>query len=152
MCCDQTSELADISFGDAWNLGIPEGIGSTIVVARTKKGQDAVLKAKSNGAISLTPATAGQVKQSQLQKLYFKKKGLRARLKFYRNKPEIDADLLDPDISDYFLAFAPCFVSSLSDNFLARALVSRLPQGLLFLYMIPVDHLLHKKLQKWKVA
>jgi hypothetical protein len=152
MCCDHTSELADISVGDPWNLGVPEGIGSSIVVARTKKGQSVLCEASADGSISLESATARQVKQSQLQMLYFKKKGVQARLKFYRNKARIDADLLDPDFSDHFLALAPCLVSSLSQNVLARMLVRRLPQGLLLLYTLPLNRLWQKKLQKWKVT
>jgi coenzyme F420 hydrogenase subunit beta len=151
MCCDHTCELADISFGDAWNLGLPEGVGSSAVVARTKKGQDLLQEANAKGVLTIEPATVEQVKQSQLQMLYVKKKVLKARMKLYRTKVEIDADLIDPDASDYLLALAPCFVNALSQTGLVRTLVNRVPQRLLLLYMLPVNHLFYKKLQKWKV-
>jgi len=152
MCCDQTCELADISFGDPWNLGLPEGIGNSTVVARTKKGQDLLEEANAKGVLTIEPATVDQVKQSQLQMLYLKKKVLKARMKLYRTKVEIDADLIDPDASDYLLALAPCFVNAVSQNSLARALVNRVPQRLLLLYTLPVNHLFYKKLQKFEVS
>jgi coenzyme F420 hydrogenase subunit beta len=150
LCCDLTSELADVSFGDPWNLDIPQGAGSSIVVARSEKGRNLLQEAEATGIVDLRHAVADQVKQSQLRMLYVKKRLLKARMKLYGTKVKINADLIDPDLSDYVLAFVPCFVSTLSQNRLARMVASRLPQDLLLLYTRPTNRLLQNKLQKWK--
>ena len=81
MCPDETNELADISFGDAW---LPESKnernGESIVVTRTGKGEEILSLAYSSGAISLWPVKGEKVKRSQAEPLKFKKDDITIRL------------------------------------------------------------------------
>jgi coenzyme F420 hydrogenase subunit beta len=85
MCPDQTAELADISFGDAW---LPEfkkeKKGMSIVVTRTNAGEALIKHAESAKKISLTPAVIEKVVESQRVNLKFKKNDLNSRLSFLK--------------------------------------------------------------------
>jgi len=85
MCPDQTAELADISLGDAW---LPEfrsdKIGRSIVVCRTKFGQDVLEKATQSKVICLKQVDAEKVWQSQKANLKFKKSDFAQRLSLLR--------------------------------------------------------------------
>ena len=80
-CPDQAAELADISFGDAW---LPElkndKKGSSIIVSRTKEGENLLSEALAAKAISIKSVTIDKVKQSQFGNLKFKKDDLPDRL------------------------------------------------------------------------
>lgn len=81
MCFDETNEMSDISFGDAW---LPESKdernGESIVVARTLKGQETLSFAYSARAIFLKPIKCDKVRQSQAEPLKFKKDDIETRL------------------------------------------------------------------------
>ena len=85
MCPDQTAELADISFGDAW---LPEfkkeRRGMSIIISRTKTGQSLLNHAVSAKKVSLTDVNIKKVNQSQSVNLKFKKNDLSFRLSFLR--------------------------------------------------------------------
>ena len=61
VCCDQTAELADLSFGDA---RLPETRGETagksLVVSRTGAGENLLRRAESTGKLELSEVTAEQ--------------------------------------------------------------------------------------------
>jgi coenzyme F420 hydrogenase subunit beta len=81
MCPDQTSELADISLGDAWLPELKyEKSGESIIITRTKAGEDILALAASAQAISIKRVDAEKVKQSQAVNLTFKKNDLTSRL------------------------------------------------------------------------
>lgn len=81
MCPDHTSELADVSLGDAWLPELAhETSGESIVVARTKAGDDFLTLARREGAVSLTRVESAKVRQAQAEPLKFKKGDLRGRL------------------------------------------------------------------------
>ena len=81
MCPDETNELADVSFGDAW---LPEfkcdKSGQSIVVARTENGKRILELAHSEGCIWLKSISPEQVKRSQAHPLKFKKCDFETRL------------------------------------------------------------------------
>ena len=85
MCPDQTAELADISFGDAW---LPEmkhdKSGMSIIISRTRAGQSLLDQAAGGRSITLTPVGVEKVIQSQFTNLKFKKNDLNSRLSFLR--------------------------------------------------------------------
>lgn len=101
LCSDQTNELADISLGDAW---LPElmknGKGESIILARTKVGEKILRKAKQKGKIMVTRVDSNEVIRSQRSPLYFKKKGLIARISVMKllgkRVPKISSKLLRP--------------------------------------------------------
>ena len=82
LCCDQTAELADISFGDAW---LPELMGNTngfsVIVSRTKVGDNILQKMAHVQTINLCKSTIDKVKQSQYGLLL--RKNLKTRLQFH---------------------------------------------------------------------
>jgi coenzyme F420 hydrogenase subunit beta len=81
MCPDQASELADISLGDAWLPELKdEKRGESIIVTRTKIGEDILAFASSAKAISVKPVHPNKVEQSQIVNLKFKKGDLAHRL------------------------------------------------------------------------
>lgn len=81
MCPDFTNELADVSVGDAW---LPEfkndKIGTSIIIARTKRGEDLLNFAWSDQAIFLEPIKFDEVLRSQQDPLKFKKNDFAVRL------------------------------------------------------------------------
>ncbi len=81
MCPDQVAELADISLGDAW---LPEfrsdEVGRSLIVFRTKLGQDVLEKARQFKALYVEQVDVEKVLQSQRVNLKFKKHDLAQRL------------------------------------------------------------------------
>ena len=108
MCPDETNELADISLGDAW---LPElkndKNGQSIVVARTKNGEDILNLACDAGVVFLKPVGREKVRETQREPLKFKKDDLEIRLALIKHSgmktPEFDPK---PNSSRSFFAFA----------------------------------------------
>lgn len=105
-CNDCTSELADISFGDAW---LPEfkddKIGRSIIISRTQKGEEILQRAKKEKVIQLNPISSKKIISSQIVMFYLKKKNLRACMNLFQKKISI-SNTLKPDLLDYLLAFS----------------------------------------------
>jgi coenzyme F420 hydrogenase subunit beta len=84
VCCDQSAELADLSFGDAW---LPEflndNFGTSIVISRTQIGEDLLLRAKSKDSVFLNVINALKVAKSQGM-MRFKKNGLGVRVRMFK--------------------------------------------------------------------
>jgi coenzyme F420 hydrogenase subunit beta len=84
LCCDGTSELADISFGDAW---LPElsndRIGTSIIVARTQDGERILQEASRSKKVHLKRVNALEVLRSQGM-MRFKKNALPIRSALFR--------------------------------------------------------------------
>jgi coenzyme F420 hydrogenase subunit beta len=105
LCCDETAELADISFGDAW---LPEfskdRIGTSIAVVRTSIGERVLQEAMLKKKIELRKLDCNKVIRSQ-GKMHFKKNGLRVR--FFMTKlqgkmtPVYAQKLPKPNLIDY---------------------------------------------------
>jgi len=85
MCPDQTAELADISFGDAW---LPEfkneRKGMSIIISRTKNGEYLLNSMVKANRVSLTKGSIKKVEESQSVNLKLKKNDLSFRLNFLR--------------------------------------------------------------------
>lgn len=81
VCDDATSELSDISLGDAWlpQIRQVEKCGVSIVISRTDKGEKLLTSAYRDGYINLKRLQPKYAVQSQSSALLFKKKHLRAR-------------------------------------------------------------------------
>jgi coenzyme F420 hydrogenase subunit beta len=79
ICPDGLGEVADISCGDAWNRYDAAGdIGRSLILARTKRGQDILERADRSGYIKLLPSSAEDVEKAQ--GLIERRKQLRGRL------------------------------------------------------------------------
>ena len=79
LCYDFSAELADISFGDAWNLS-KNGMGVSLIISRDKAGDELLKKARAKGKIELEAVSTEKVIRSQEGSLYFKKDSLAERL------------------------------------------------------------------------
>jgi len=77
VCSDPTAELADISFGDAWLREMSrEKIGKSILVSRSKIGEEILHNAQSEGKIEILKVDPDKVVRSQREIIFLKKKCL----------------------------------------------------------------------------
>ena len=90
LCCDPTSELADISCGDPWlpEVLANEKTGKSIIISRTEIGEMLCSKATRNGYVGIERTSSGKVKQSG-NMMQTKKKDVKVRFLIHRmfNKP-----------------------------------------------------------------
>lgn len=130
MCPDETNELADISCGDAW---LPEfkseKVGESVVMVRSRAGEEILNQADSTGVISLKPINPEKVQFSQAEPLRFKKDDFEVRLALLKssgsNIPVFKGEM---GTSHSFLSwvrnlFALLNVSFSENRFLERFLV-----------------------------
>jgi len=81
MCPDETNELADISCGDAWLPEVKgEKVGESVVMVRSRAGEEILNRAGSAGVIWLMPIYPAKVRFSQAEPLRFKKDDFEVRL------------------------------------------------------------------------
>ncbi|WP_338834798.1 hypothetical protein MHLNE_11080 [Moorella humiferrea] len=115
LCCDQSCELADISFGDAWLKEFREkdNVGHSLIVVRTKEGEYILKKAKAENRVLVEMIDPSKVIQSQKDVLRFKKKTLNVYMEIRKLKrmpvPKYNTQLASPGIFDYVLAFLFAF-------------------------------------------
>ncbi|MGB6370883.1 MAG: Coenzyme F420 hydrogenase/dehydrogenase, beta subunit C-terminal domain [Atribacterota bacterium] len=86
LCNDLTAEFTDISFGDAWlpEIVSKEQVGKSIIISRTKQGEELLNAANSDGYIELSQIEPEKVIQSQKTFLHFKKINLKERIRLRR--------------------------------------------------------------------
>ena len=151
MCCDQASELADISFGDAW---LPElnsdKVGKSVIVSRTTIGEQLLEKARDKNLIELNRVTVTEVKQSQMMSLYFKKRALKARLWLFRKKPALNTRLLESERLDYLSSLFSYLSHKVSQNRILRSLLMHTPTKVLTLCKMPSNVIYSRMLQSFK--
>jgi coenzyme F420 hydrogenase subunit beta len=83
LCCDQTNEFSDISFGDAWLPDITGNqAGMSIIVSRTENGEHLIQSACSNQSIQIKAISLADTIKSQLPLLKFKKSNKNLRFFF----------------------------------------------------------------------
>lgn len=149
MCSDNLNELADISFGDAWLSELSgDKIGKSIIMSRTNVGEQFLHDAMSENIVGLESATADDVKRSQLDIIHLKKKCLKARLNIFRSRPLFNANLLEPDVTDFLLSFFLCFNHLISQNRALRMLLEHTPRRLLSYYHMPYNMINAGKIQE----
>jgi len=142
MCPDETNELADISLGDAW---IPELKGETkgesVVVVRTKKGEEILDSALSAGVITLKPIRCEMVKNSQAEPLKFKKNDIGVRLAMIESSGQktpnfnsIPCSSSSRSIFAFVRSFFVFFNVQISENKILEKLLISVPFPILRLY------------------
>jgi coenzyme F420 hydrogenase subunit beta len=88
-CRDVTSELADISFGDAWlpEIVANERQGKSVVTSRSEAGETMLQTASSRGNIEISAVAARDIIRSQRTFLHFKKVNIHSRQRWkFREK------------------------------------------------------------------
>jgi len=147
VCTDQTSELADLSFGDAW---LPEvcGIenkGESIVISRTQRGESLLVTAIKNRIIRLSRVSSEKTVLSQKAPLLFKKRnfGARTHLLAIINKrvPLNNSPLVELTSLDFLSALLSLLTAYISSSKLFRFIFPYIPQKIMFFYRMA-----HKKL------
>ncbi len=87
-CDDVTSELADISIGDAWIKPFTEDWrGNNIIITRSKKAQEIIDFGVKSGELLLDPISTNQVYTSQKSNFEHRRIGLAYRLYLNSNRP-----------------------------------------------------------------
>jgi len=80
-CDDVTTELADISLGDAWLKPYDsDGAGNNIIIARSQLADELLMAGVNAGELNLSQATLDQIKQSQQGSFNHRHNGLHYRL------------------------------------------------------------------------
>lgn len=147
-CSDGVSELADISFGDAW---LPEyshdKMGKSIIISKNMKGEELLKRMKTDDVIELNKISVGDVVRSQTEMFYFKKKNLEARCKLYRIVP-CPNNIMKSNSTDYLLALFPCFISYTTSNPKFSKILQNIPFKLIHLYMKVFNKLVSKNSEK----
>lgn len=131
MCPDETNELADISLGDAWLSELKnDKNGQSIVVARTKHGEDILNLACDTGVVFLKPIRSEKVRRAQSEPLKFKKDDLETRLALIEHSgmktPEFDPK---PNSSRSFFAYARNLFVFLNFRSSEKQIIKRLLVG-----------------------
>lgn len=138
LCPDMTSELADISFGDAW---LPEykndKSGMSILISRNSIGDELLNPALENNTINLKEISKDDVINSQVQLLY-KKRGINARIRLMKlfNKPVpiYDTPLEKASSIDYLVGLISYFNIFIASTQIGSFLLVKTPSQILKLY------------------
>lgn len=111
LCMDQTSELADLSFGDAW---LPEvldedQLGESLLIVRSPVGAQLIREAVERHVLELSELSPNRIVESQRWPLYFKKRLVSAKYELLaaRRFDTGGTALGDPDLTqvDHWLAY-----------------------------------------------
>lgn len=138
LCNDLTAELSDISFGDAWlpEIVSKEQAGKSIIISRTKIGEELLNAANSNGYIELSQIEPEKVFQSQRTFLYSKKVNLGERIKlrrlFGKKSPQISMSKTKISTYNKFVALFSLINSYLGSKF--EPLLRYIPLKILRMY------------------
>jgi len=138
LCNDLTAELSDISFGDAWlpEIVSKEQVGKSIIISRTKIGENLLNAANSDEYIELSQIRPEKVIQSQKTFLHFKKINLKDRIKlrklFGKKSPQISMHKTKISSYNKFVALLSLTNSHLGSKF--EFLLRHIPVKILRMY------------------
>lgn len=136
LCPDPLSQLADISFGDAWISEIMSSDikGTSVCISRTLKGDGLLKKAALEKKIILQKMTSKQFKE--IIPSMFRLRRIKAVKRITsKKKPMFYMDLPDPSILDHIIVLV-----SLFNNLLAN-------HGKLWKFILPISSI-EQQLQK----
>ena len=138
LCSDQTCELSDISFGDAWLPELTDDkIGTSILISRNKIGEELLQSAILKKRIELDKISSNKLAQSQGM-MRFKKNDLKVRISLFKllgkGVPIYNSELLKPRLSAYLtniLIYLHVFIASKRH---LRSLLKYVPFSVLKIY------------------
>ncbi len=122
LCNDLSSELADLSFGDAWLPEIikEDNIGTSIVISRTDLGENLLKMGVMEKKINIKEISHEKVIQSQKGYSYIKKVNIYSRLKlynlFFKIKYPHEKISVNKNVHDKFLALILLFSSYIGNK------------------------------------
>jgi coenzyme F420 hydrogenase subunit beta len=79
LCIDHTAGFADISVGDPWLPGFTDPLGSSVIISRTKNGENILSKMKNVKVIDIQRMPVEKVVESQVDAILYKKSNLSPR-------------------------------------------------------------------------
>jgi len=127
LCVDATSELSDISVGDPWLPGFKnERFGKSVIIARTRKAEALLNRAKLKGEISLSNMKCDHVKQSQMFNLKSKKRTVATHMSILKSLGKPVLYTIPPPVSQGI----GCYLSS-ALTVLTKVLASHKPFSLM---------------------
>lgn len=86
-CDDVTTELADVSLGDAWITPYnKDGLGNSVVISRSALADDLIKSGIASGDLKLDVLDLGRIKSSQQGSFNHRHKGLLFRLNYAKKK------------------------------------------------------------------
>ena len=109
VCTDQTAEVADISFGDAWlpEIKRDDKVGTSIIISRSRHGEKILQQMMRKRKVVLRPISAEKVIESQ-GGLSGKKRDVKALFALSKllckNVPIYNQELLEPKFNAYLIA------------------------------------------------
>lgn len=155
LCRDHTSELADISFGDAW---LPEVMkandaGESVIITRTPIGERVIREAVKRDELQVSELSADKIVESQCWPLYSKKRLICSRRDLLAEKRfDVDNDY-EPFFSlteiEHWLARRAWFNAVNSCRPFMPALLSRLPLRLVRAYSKHYSQKLYQEASIW---
>jgi len=144
LCSDLLNEMSDISFADAYlpNTMKNDKIGTSIAIARTRGGEELIKAAASNNEIEVFALSPEDVIQSQLFMTIFKKRNIKARVRFLKvfgktiptTLKENTDIFLNPTLLDYIAVPIPYINLFISKNKLLRYILEHIPLKILAFY------------------
>lgn len=126
-CSDHTNLMSDLSFGDAWIPSImkTDTVGSSLVIARTKKGSSLLRDAEDDGSIILREITIKNLLESQ-RSIFYKKSFVSSARSLIQKKMKFSPKK--------YAGLLPLIHAKIARNSIARNLIYVLPKNLLGKY------------------
>ncbi len=135
LCADLAAEGADISVADAWNGENGAGLGSSLVVSRTDRGESIVADLAARGIIDAEEIELDQALTMHAHGLDLKKTGALLRIQSLkrqgRSAPEYDLPEPNPPISRRLAEVLVSVHFRLLRTRPARWILDRIPFGLI---------------------
>lgn len=125
---DFTNELTDISVGDAWHPKYEkEGKGYSVILSRSKQGEEILQEMKQNNAIALELIPLEQAMDMHGHMLDFKKRGSFIRNNWRKVKPDYGYKPLKIHFSRYCIEAVLYCIFTIAKTKPARWVVEHLP-------------------------
>ena len=126
-CSDHTNLMSDLSFGDAWLPSImkTDTVGSSLVIARTKKGLSLLKEAEDDRSIILREITINDLLESQ-RSIFYKKNFVSSARSLIQKKMNFSPKKI--------VGLLPLMHANIARKSIARNLIYALPKNLLGKY------------------
>jgi len=145
-CSDHTSELADISLGDAWLSEMKENpIKNNLILTRTVTGEKTFTELIRRNLVQADEIDCEKAFQAQKRILHLKKRGLNARLRImdFFNLPKGSENNFNPLPNDYISSSIILLNQKVGKNRLIQKIIIVLPWQIHYLYLLLLSFLIN---------